>query len=148
MTGNTAGNRTAPADLRVSDAERDAVAEELARHHQEGRLDATEFDERVGRAVGARTQGDLDPLLADLPPRPPEPRPAPRLARRGAHWVFPLAAITFVAVAIGLGAAAHGGHPPDGRPGPWAIWWLWWVIPVTIIATRRWLRGHRPYAGR
>lgn len=70
------------ADLRVSDAERDAVAEELARHLQDGRLDATEFDERAGHAVTARTRGDLDRLLADLPPRTPEQPPAPRRAGR------------------------------------------------------------------
>jgi Domain of unknown function (DUF1707) len=33
----------------------------------EGRLDDTEFDERMRAALAARTQGELDVLLADLP---------------------------------------------------------------------------------
>ena len=52
--------------MRVSDAERDAVAAELSEHLKDGRLQVTEFDERVGQAIGARTRGDLDRLLADL----------------------------------------------------------------------------------
>ena len=68
MTGNTAAGRIAVerAGLRVSDADRDAVAAEFAEHLKDGRLDAAEFDERVGLAVTARTRGDLDRLLADL----------------------------------------------------------------------------------
>ena len=55
------------ARLRVSDADRDRVAAELSEHFQAGRLTQDEFDERVGQAISARTQGDLDELLADLP---------------------------------------------------------------------------------
>src|ERR1700749_565779 len=53
--------------LRVSDAERNAVAEQLGTHYSDGRLDQAEFDERVGRAMAARTRGDLDGLFDDLP---------------------------------------------------------------------------------
>jgi hypothetical protein len=53
--------------IRVSDAERNAVAERLAAHYSDGRLDQAEFDERVGRAMAAKTRGDLDGLFDDLP---------------------------------------------------------------------------------
>ena len=43
---------------RASDAEREAVAERLRRAAAEGRLDADELEERVGRAYGAQTVGD------------------------------------------------------------------------------------------
>jgi len=46
--------------IRVSDAERNAVAERLAAHYGDGRLDQAEFDERVSRAMTAKTRGDLD----------------------------------------------------------------------------------------
>ena len=39
--------------LRVSDAERQAVTDRLAEHFAEGRLDQAEFDDRVGRAMNA-----------------------------------------------------------------------------------------------
>jgi hypothetical protein len=65
--------------LRVSDAERNAVAERLATHYSDGRLDQAEFDERVSKAMAAKTRGDLDGLFDDLPD--PEPAGGSRNAR-------------------------------------------------------------------
>jgi hypothetical protein len=67
--------------LRVSDAERNAVTDRLATHYSDGRLDQAEFDERVSRAMAAKTRGDLDGLFDDLPD--PEPAGAARNARPG-----------------------------------------------------------------
>jgi len=53
--------------LRAGDRDRERAAEELRRHHLEGRLDADELEERLGRTYGARTLGDLAGLLNDLP---------------------------------------------------------------------------------
>jgi GntR family transcriptional regulator len=52
--------------LRVSDAERQAVSGRLAEHFAAGRLDQAEFDDRVRRAMSAKTRGDLRGLFADL----------------------------------------------------------------------------------
>jgi Domain of unknown function (DUF1707) len=67
--------------LRVSDAERNTVAEQLGTHYGDGRLDQAEFDERVSRAMAAKTRGDLDGLFDDLPD--PEPTGASRNDRSG-----------------------------------------------------------------
>ena len=53
--------------LRVSDAERQAVTDRLAEHFGDGRLDQAEFDERVDRAMNAKTRADLAGLFDDLP---------------------------------------------------------------------------------
>ena len=53
--------------LRVSDAERQAVTDRLAEHFADGRLDQAEFDDRVGRAMNAKTRADLSGLFSDLP---------------------------------------------------------------------------------
>jgi len=53
--------------IRVSDAERSAVAALLGQHYADGRLDQAEFDERVGRTMAAKTRGDLMGLFDDLP---------------------------------------------------------------------------------
>jgi GntR family transcriptional regulator len=53
--------------LRVSDAEREAVADRLAEHFAAGRLDQAEFGGRVGRAMSAKTRADLSELFAGLP---------------------------------------------------------------------------------
>ena len=64
---------------RVSDSERDQAVAELRQHLGEGRLLPEELSERVERALGARTRGDLEAVLADLPssapPLPEGPRP-------------------------------------------------------------------------
>ena len=52
--------------MRVSDAERQAVTDRLAEHFSAGRLDQAEFDDRVGRAMSAKTRGDLSGLFAGL----------------------------------------------------------------------------------
>src|ERR1700760_4706930 len=61
------GQGPAPADLRVSDAERKAGADQLSKHFADGRLDQAEFDERLSQAMNAKTYRDLDGLLTDLP---------------------------------------------------------------------------------
>jgi hypothetical protein len=58
--------------LRVSDVERNAVAERLSAHYADGRLDQAEFDERVSKTMSAKTRGDLAGLFDDLPD-PEEP---------------------------------------------------------------------------
>src|SRR2546421_11387767 len=67
--------------MRVSDAERQAVADRLAEHFSSRRLDQAEFDERVGKAMSAKTRADLNGLFDDLPetraPAAPGPAPGP-----------------------------------------------------------------------
>ncbi|GAA3723518.1 DUF1707 SHOCT-like domain-containing protein [Salinactinospora qingdaonensis] len=53
--------------LRVSDADRDAVAERLGTALSEGRLDLAEYNERLETAMAAKTFADLAPLTKDLP---------------------------------------------------------------------------------
>lgn len=56
-----------PRDLRVSDAEREHVGELLQRAVGQGRLTVDEFSERLGAAMAARTRGELNAVLVDLP---------------------------------------------------------------------------------
>src|ERR1700744_421989 len=52
---------------RVADADRDRAVTELRESVVEGRLTLDEFSERVGSALQAKTRGDLQAVLADLP---------------------------------------------------------------------------------
>jgi DUF1707 SHOCT-like domain len=61
------GGPYADQNMRVSDAERQEVADRLAEHFSSGRLDQEEFDERVSRAMSAKTRADLGGLFDDLP---------------------------------------------------------------------------------
>lgn len=53
--------------LRASDSDREHVADRLRTAVTEGRLTHDEFEDRLHDALSARTYGQLDPLLADLP---------------------------------------------------------------------------------
>ena len=53
--------------MRISDAERDQVAEILREAAGEGRLELDELDERIGAVYAAKTYADLEPIVADLP---------------------------------------------------------------------------------
>ena len=146
MNGSSTADDRTGARIRASDAEREAVAAELADHLKDGRLDLAEFDERMSQAMTARTRGDLDELLGDLPRRMVAP-PAPPAHRPG--WPFPLVPILMFALSIMLaGAVAHasaGGPPPGGHP-LWGLFWLAWLIPAGIFLARRGrLRGHGPH---
>ena len=57
---------------RIGDADRDRAVEFLREHLAQGRLDAGEFDERMSRALQAKTSTEIAPLFSDLP----EPRPS------------------------------------------------------------------------
>ncbi|RCV49152.1 DUF1707 and DUF4870 domain-containing protein [Marinitenerispora sediminis] len=56
----------APEQLRVTHADRDAVADRLKEAYADGQLDHEEFEERLDLAMGAKTRGELQPLLLDL----------------------------------------------------------------------------------
>ncbi|MBF6329319.1 DUF1707 SHOCT-like domain-containing protein [Nocardia transvalensis] len=62
-------------DIRVSDAERQQVADLLVRYVGEGRITLGEYDERVARVYAATTRDDLRLVLSDLP------KPVSRAAR-------------------------------------------------------------------
>ncbi len=131
--------------IRVSDAERSAVAERLAAHYGDGRLDQAEFDERVSRAMAAKTRGDLDGLFDDLPdPGPAGPsgtgRPmgaeAPyRLHRRGSARPLLLVALA-VALMIAVGRTFAASYIP----------WFW--VAVIVVAIALVSRSSRPRGDR
>ncbi|WP_239132707.1 DUF1707 SHOCT-like domain-containing protein [Paractinoplanes durhamensis] len=64
--------------MRAADADRQKVADQLKSALEEGRLDLSEYDERLRDAYAARTYGDLDRLLTDLPNAAPVVPAAPQ----------------------------------------------------------------------
>jgi class 3 adenylate cyclase len=61
------GPAVGPPSVRVSDAERDQTVHLLREHVVVGRLTLDEFSDRMGLALEARTRGDLDTAMANLP---------------------------------------------------------------------------------
>jgi hypothetical protein len=58
-------------EMRVGDAEREAAAAELREHYASGRLTLDELNERIDKAFAAKSRGDLNVLMTDLPSRRP-----------------------------------------------------------------------------
>jgi DUF1707 SHOCT-like domain len=90
--------------LRASDADREQIVDRLRRAAAEGRLAAHELEERVGVALRARTYGDLDATVADLPGNAPLRRPAVRRRLRAAreHPLLLLLAVPMIIAVFAL----------------------------------------------
>jgi len=122
----TMSPRNVPAaQLRAGDADRDAILTQLTEHFGAGRLTAEEFDERSGQALTARTFGELNELMCDLPRiRDPLPEHRPPPAPRGTGYLDALipvgVAIAFVTSAVTIGTPHHD-------------WFPWWIVPLVLI---------------
>jgi hypothetical protein len=107
--------------LRVSDAERDETLRTLGEHAAVGRLTLDELEDRSGRALAAKTRGELATLTSDLPaerrqaPGGQAPRgqalAAPAPARKPVRWM----------VAIMSGSQRRGRFRAVGRINAVAI---------------------------
>jgi Flp pilus assembly protein TadB len=122
--------------IRASDSERDAVAERLRRAAAEGRILASELEHRLGIALRARTIGELDVLVRDLP-RGRAPRSRPVGVAVGQVAVLALVAVVAVAV-IGAVIALV-----TGLAVVWAICALVWMMLRPRGRRRRPPRGPR-----
>src|SRR5437588_11710964 len=109
------------ADWRASDADRDATAERLRAAHGEGRLDTAELEDRLGRCYAAKTYGELDALIADLPR--PRPRGGRQAVKVGPARLVPI--LLLVAVAVAWHAA----------------WLAWLILVLAIVRGRRRMRN-------
>jgi hypothetical protein len=131
---------TRRATLRASDADRELIAERLRQAATEGRLLAEELEERLGTALSARTYGELDAVVADLP------APPTRLGRHSRPERAPirpvvavLVALTVAMMVIGVVASTVTGHGHPGHGGLGSLIWIVWVA----VAWRFWSRRRR-----
>jgi hypothetical protein len=116
-------------DVRVSDAERSAIADALARHYADGRLDQAEFNERVDRAMQAKTRADFRGLLDDLPDATDQSdfsgarRTGLPLTPRYRHRRFPLPRLLFLAFVVMVTYfVAHA-----------LVHTLMWWLPIALV---------------
>lgn len=122
-------------NLRAGDADRERVADRLRKSHTEGRLDLAEFQERLERCYEAKTFGQLDELVGDLPR---EREPAERSSASWAPWHWRLVRWAPLLIFLVIAAGAHTHH----------VFWLWIAVAFVIWRLswrrRRWsARGRR-----
>jgi hypothetical protein len=130
---NTLTGNHLPADMRASDSDRDAVVSDLSEHYQAGRLTAEEFDQRTGRALAARTWGELRDLLADLPAARPAPQ-APAAASSGARPQLSRGRFAPPVIAALAGIGITSAVLVNVTHGRWGFIWL--LLAVLLIARR------------
>lgn len=109
-------------DMRASDADRAETAERLRRAASEGRLLGYELDERMEAALLARTYGELDALVTDLPVVAEAPGRIDRPRRRRAALLAAfMAALAAVAIAVILLASRPPSTPYAHRVPTYAL---------------------------
>jgi hypothetical protein len=59
--------RNHPAEMRASHADREQIADILRAAAGDGRLDIDELEQRLEQVYAAKTYGDLEPIVRDLP---------------------------------------------------------------------------------
>jgi hypothetical protein len=131
--------------MRAADADREAVVERLREAVSEGRLDLDEFDQRLSRAYSAKTYGELDRVLADLPgpapslrPQPPSPTRQQRHVVRGwlAEQWRPWATVVSICVAVWVLTAILTLSLPY-------FWPMWVAVPWGMVLVFRSVGGLR-----
>ncbi|MFY9929120.1 MAG: DUF1707 domain-containing protein [Streptosporangiaceae bacterium] len=142
--------------IRASDADRDKVAALLREHHAVGRLTAEEFGERMEAAMVAKTIGELDELMEDLPVIDLYQLPDASLRRRPprsgsssllpSDWLGgPGSPARFTAGTVAMGAwavttsalIAVWAVAAVVAGGTWFPWWALVVIPWIWVLARR-----------
>jgi Domain of unknown function (DUF1707) len=124
-------------DLRASDNDRERVAARLRQHCAQGQLTISELDERIARAYGARTHGDLLALTRDLPveryPLPVPERGVETVEPPARTWLTPGVA-NWLAIALLVLVVWALTLLPDG-------FWPKWPIGVgAAAAAGGWIR--------
>lgn len=135
-------------EMRAADSDRQAVADKLKKAMDEGRLDLAEYDERLQQTYAAKTYGDLQGLLDDLPdgtlpvqapagarPAPAAAAPVPQTTRDRSGqlvraWLGGFGGIFVLSSAIWLITSITTGHMLY-------FWPVWLLIPMVLGALGR-----------
>ena len=118
------------AKMRVADAEREQLIDELREHAGAGRLSSEELEQRIGEAYVASTRADLDALRADLPVSSTSVKLA--LTKRKGQLRRRL--LQEAGGSLGLSALSVGIWLASGPSGSF---WPGWVIGATLLPLAR-----------
>jgi Domain of unknown function (DUF1707) len=130
------------ATMRAADADRERVAAMLRDNFEAGRLTLEEFQERIERVYAARTFGELDQEMVDLPTEHhPTQQPPPSAGRHVDAWRT--LALRFLVISVFFIAI----WAFSGRQGSfWPIWPILifgFILALRSVGPARRQRPHR-----
>ena len=108
-------------DTLVADADRSTAADELRLHYDSGRLTLDEFEGRLAEVNAARTRGDLEQALRQLP----RSEPPASLRLRDRRWSSLALQYALINVICILVWAVSGAQIHD--------FWPKWVLLGTVV---------------
>jgi Domain of unknown function (DUF1707) len=107
-------------DTLVADSDRSTAADEMRQHYDSGRLTLDEFESRLAEVHSARTRGDLEHALRQLPRS--EPPASLRLRdRRWSSLAIQYALVNVICILVWAFSGSQGGF------------WPKWVLLGTLI---------------
>jgi uncharacterized protein DUF1707 len=112
-------------DTLVADSDRAAAGDELREHYDSGRLTVDEFEDRLAEVHAARTRGDLDQALRQLP----RGEPPASLRVRDVRWAslaLQYGLVNLVCILVWVFSGAEGD-----------FWPKWVLLGTLVLYVRR-----------
>jgi hypothetical protein len=130
-------------NVRIGDADREAIAAQLREHYADGRLTLDELNERLDQTFAAKTKADLNIVMRDLPhvARPFTDAPAAGIgntAWQGPAWPEPTGRSGW--------DSGTGNDRRCGRAAFAPLLLLMWVALIFVAVTLFGVGGDRPLA--
>jgi Flp pilus assembly protein TadB len=129
--------------LRASDADREQVADRLRKAAVEGRILASELEDRLATVLRAQTYGELDSVTRDLPGGRLAHNPSPQRALRQKPVTTVALLVGGTVMAFVLAALVIAGLL--ALSGVWVLLAIFWIVRGGGSRGRH-RRHHRPYA--
>jgi Domain of unknown function (DUF1707) len=152
--------------IRASDEDRDRAASLLREHHAVGRLTPEEFSERLDKVYEAKTIGELDELMADLPSIDLYRLPHASMQRHTRSTPGGMSGLSALRAQGGV-VSSHGRFSPAWQAawGSWfsvslvcfviwaltgagSVWPLWVAGPWGAVMLGLWVTGSNPQGRR
>jgi hypothetical protein len=118
--------------MRIGDAERTSLSELLRSSVDRGYLTLEEYEKRVGVLMEAKTVGDADEVLGDLPPyqqiiESQRPRPEPLGTPAWVKWLW-------FGISIPIGINLGVWLILEATVGSIYFWPVWVLVPLLVVA--------------
>jgi len=133
-------------NVRVGDADREAIAAQLREHYADGRLTLDELNERLDQTFAAKTKADLNTAMRDLPYAAQPGAGVGPGGFGGSVWPGPMATRSNWDYSDGQGGQGAGQGPRRPFAAFAPLMGLVWVFVILSAVSLFGIGGDRPLA--